>query len=585
MDSKDFFENLQEFNSRFVEAVQIMTQKKIDPTMNPFMDVLGIHQAYLEAVTDFTNNPSKFLEHNLELASKVSNLMFHFMDKISGNNPEPLYESPRRDRRFKDKTWEESLYFNFVKQFYLMSSDWYRSLVQKLEVPESKKRLLEFYTEQMINASSPTNFINLNPEVLNEMIASNGKNLIQGIENFVADLKNSDNIIDITTADKSVFSLGKNIASTEGKVIYQNDLAQLICYKPLEKSQSIPFFIVPPWINKYYILDLSKENSFIQFLVNKGFQVYLISWVNPGSSYATKNFEDYLREGILEPTEFLKKNFGYEKFNTIGYCLGGTLLACANAYLTNKGNNPFASSTYLTTLLDFSDPGDLGLFINSNTIEAIKEELKTKGYFSGKYMSHAFSLLRANELIWSFVVNNYLLGKKPLAFDLLFWNSDTTNLPAAMHSFYLENMYINNALVQPGGIKLLGVVIDLSKIHTPSFFLSTIEDHIAPWASTFSGTKLFKQLSDLKFCLAGSGHIAGVVNPPVQKKYSYWVNDKLYEDPNTWLNHATEHQGSWWEYWADWAKEKSGEVVKAIDYDKINFIENAPGTYAKMRNE
>jgi len=585
MNSDAFFANLQEFNTKYMEVLQLIGQKKFDLADNPFLDMSSMQKAYIEAVTDFTNNPAKFFKHNLDYASKISNLMFHMMGKMEGEEAnKELYEANSRDRRFKDEAWKNSLYFNFVKQFYLMSADWYRSLVKQLDVPSSQRKLLEFYTEQLLNAASPTNFANLNPEVINELVNTNGQNLIQGIENFVEDLKRSDNLLSISTAAKNAFSLGKNIASTEGKVIFQNELMQLLCYKPKEQTHSIPIFIIPPWINKYYILDLSPENSFIKFLVDKGYQVYLVSWVNPSSSLAHKDFEDYLKEGVVDPINFLKKTFKHEKFNLLGYCLGGTLAASAVAYFEGLKSNPFVSTTFLTTLLDFAEPGDLGLFINNETIGAIKGELEKSGFFNGKYMSYAFSLLRANELIWSFVINNYLLGRKPMAFDLLYWNSDSTNLPAAMHSFYLENTYINNALIRAGAVTLLGEKIDLSKIKIPTFFLSAIDDHIAPWESTFNGLRLFAKDSDKTFCLAKSGHIAGVINSPHQTKYSYWTNKNIPLDPKDWLKEAAEHNGSWWNNWEQWLAGKSGEFVDSIDYDKAIAIEPAPGSYVKVRN-
>ncbi len=586
MNSDDFIANLQEFNSKYIEAMKLLGEKKFDTTQNPLIDMSSIKKVYIEAVTDFTNNPAKFFKHNMEYASKVSNLMFHFMDRMNGKKNSELYEVANRDKRFKNKAWQESLYFNFVKQFYLMSADWYRSMVSQLEVPNSQRKLLEFYTEQLLNAACPTNYANLNPEVINELVNSNGKNLIQGITNFLEDIKKSDNLFSISTVSKDMFSVGRNIASTPGKVIFQNDLVQLICYEPLSQVHKIPIFIIPPWINKYYIMDLSQENSFVKFLVDQGFQVYLVSWFNPGTSFAKKDLEDYLKEGVVEPIEYLQEKFGYEKFNLLGYCLGGTLAACAIAYYELLKKNPFVSSTFLATMLDFAEPGELGLFINEQTIGAIKEELQKNGVFNGKYMSYAFSLLRANELIWSFVINNYLLGKQPLAFDLLYWNADTTNMPAAMHEFYLENMYIKNALISPNGIKLLGKDIDLTKINIPTFFLSTIDDHIAPWESTYSGFKLISQNSkDSKFCLAASGHIAGVINSPYRKKYNYWTNDKLINSADEWLKKAIEHEGSWWNEWASWLAEKSGEKLASVDYKSLEFIEKAPGSYVLERGE
>ncbi len=585
MQSDEFFKNLQKFNIKYTQVVELLLQKRFDNSANNFIDMMGIKVAYLNAVTNFANNPAKFFEHNIEYAAKLSALMFNLMDKIHNEDVQNLYDANIRDKRFKHKSWEESMYFNFIKQFYFMSSEWYRSLVQKLDVPEPQRKILTFYTEQILNAVSPTNFLNLNPEALSELVATNGQNLIEGMDNFLQDIQNSGAALAITTSTKKIFETGKNIASSEGKIIFQNDIMQLICYKPIEQVYEIPIFIIPPWINKYYILDLSEENSFIKFLVNQGFQVFLVSWVNPHSELSHKNFENYLQEGVTEPLNFLKKKFGYKKFNIIGYCIGGTLATCAAAYYSAQGQDDFATMTLLTTMLNFDEPGDLGLFINAETLKAINEEIEKNGYFSGKHMSYSFSLLRANELIWSFVVNNYLLGRQPVAFDLLYWNSDNTNLPAKLHNFYLENMYINNNLVKKDGIVLLDTKIDLKKISTPSFFISAMEDHIAPWKSTYKGLELFSHQAKEPpvFCLAGSGHIAGIINPPANKKYNYYLNNEMHADADKWLDGATEHAGSWWSHWCQWTIARSGEKNKSLDYESLDYSEKAPGSYVKVR--
>ncbi|MDX1916714.1 MAG: class I poly(R)-hydroxyalkanoic acid synthase [Rickettsiaceae bacterium] len=583
MQSEVFFKNLQEFNAKYSKALEILVKKRFDQSSNQLIDLIGVKEAYIKAVTDFTNNPAKFFEHNLEYASKVSKLMFNVMDKISGEEVENLYRGDPKDRRFKGKSWEESLYFNFIKQFYFMSSEWHRSLIAKLEVSESQRKLLSFYTEQVINAASPSNFLNLNPEALNELILSNGQNLLQGIENFLEDLKISENFLAINMCPKNAFELGKNIACSKGKVIFQNEMMQLICYQPESKVHTIPIFVIPPWINKFYILDLGPENSFIKHIVNAGFQVFLVSWVNPDSKLSHKNFEDYLKEGVNKPIEFLIENFGYKKFNILAYCIGGTLATCAASYYKAKKREIFNTLTLLTTMLDFSEAGDLGLFINKDTISAINDTAEKNGYLSGKVISQAFSLLRANELIWAFAVNNYLLGKKPNAFDLLHWNSDSTNLPRAMHKFYLENMYLENNLIKNGGITLLDVPIDLRRIDVPVFFVSCIEDHITPWRSTFKGTSLLakKPKEEPVFCLSGSGHIAGIINPPKNRKYNYYLNDKLYKDPNEWLENSVEYEGSWWDAWLEWLISRSGKKIDSLNYSLTESLEEAPGSYVK----
>lgn len=586
LDSKEFYNNLQQFQGKFLEAVQLVSQKKIDIVPNPLLDSSGLQQAYIKAVTDFTQNPAKFIQHNLEYAEQLTNLMFHMYSKINGNLDAPLFQHELKDKRFKNDNWDQSFYFSFIKQFYLMSSKWYRSLVKMLDVPEGEKKLLEFYTEQLLNAACPANYAGSNPEVINELISSNGQNLLQGIDNFIQDLKKSENLLNITTCKSEFFKFGENIAASEGKIVLQNELMQLIYYKPQKTTYSVPLLIIPPWINKFYIMDLSQENSFIKYLVEKGFEVFLVSWVNPDASHANKDFEDYLSDGILKPLDFLTQKLKFSKVNILGYCLGGTLLTCALAYLKSCGKENIVSSiTYLTTLIDFSEPGELGLFINKHTIESIKTETSSKGFFSGKYMSYTFSLLRANDLIWSFVVNNYLLGKQPLAFDLLYWNADNTNLPASMHTYYLENMYIRNGLVSDEGINLLNTKINIKEIKSlPIFFLSTKEDHIAPWESTYIAAKLLKKENNVTFCLAGSGHIAGVINSATQNKYNYLTNDEIYDSSDDWLNNAKDNKGTWWHYWSDWLVNNSGDKSSSLKrYEDIKYVEKAPGSYVKMK--
>ncbi|MDX2050413.1 MAG: alpha/beta fold hydrolase [Rickettsiaceae bacterium] len=586
MEGKIFFQNIQELNDKYIEALHLIHQKKFDVNARNYIDILGIKEAYIDAVTDFANNPYKFFEHNLEYASKISKLMFHFLEKMSGNTHlHELRDVDSKDKRFKQPLWKESLYFNFIKQFYLMSSDWHRSLVQKLNVPSHQKRLIEFYTEQILCAASPTNFVNLNPEVLSELIETNGQNLRQGIENFITDIKNSDFLLSVSTTSPDYFAVGENIATTKGKIVMQNDLMQLICYEPKETTYQIPILIIPPWINKYYILDLKAENSFIKYFVDLGFQIYLVSWVNPGPELSEKNFANYLKEGVDEPVKYLKEKFGYKKFNLVGYCIGGTLSACAESYYRSLGESHFESITLITTLLDFSAPGDLALFINEHTVDSIKQELTGNGLLSGKYIAYTFSLLRSKELIWSFVINNYLLGKKPISFDLLYWNADSTNLPSSMVDFYLRNMYLENNLMKNGKIKLLGQQVNLKNIKIPNFFVGTIEDHIVPWQSCFKGYQFINQESDEDnvFCLAGSGHIAGIVNPPSAKKYCYYISNKNEKNPDKWLEGADMKEYSWWEEWHQWIKKRSSIKVKSIDYDTIEYLEFAPGSYVKKR--
>jgi polyhydroxyalkanoate synthase len=384
--------------------------------------------------------------------------------------------------------------------------------------------------------------------------------------------------------DAKAFELGVNIATTPGKVVFQNDLMQLIQYEPATKKQwKRPLLIIPPWINKYYILDLREKNSFIRWAVNEGMTVFVVSWVNPDERLAHKDFEDYLVEGPLAALDAMEKVTGEPDANVIGYCLGGTLLAATLGWLAAKKQKRIASATFMTALIDFSAPGELEVFIDEEQVGALEKKMKERGYLEGSEMANTFNLLRANDLIWSFVINNYLLGRDPFPFDLLHWNCDSTRMPAKMHSYYLRNMYMNNRLREPGGLTLAGVPIDLSKVTTPTYFVSAIEDHIAPWKATYAGPRLVKGKS--RFVLSGSGHIAGMINPPAANKYGYWTSDKLPKSADEWLEGAAAHEGSWWTDWRAWITAHTGREVPARVPGKgrLPVIEAAPGSYARQR--
>jgi polyhydroxyalkanoate synthase len=433
-----------------------------------------------------------------------------------------------------------------------------------------------------------------NPEVLRATAESGGENLLKGLQNMLDDLERGKGRLHIRMTDLEAFEPGRNIAVTPGKVVFQNDLMQLLQYEPTTAEVARrPLLIMPPWINKYYILDLREKNSLIKWAVDQGQTVFVISWVNPDERLAEKTFEDYMVDGPLAALDAIERATGEREANVVGYCLGGTLLACTLAYLAGKppakskaiGPGRVASATYLATMVDFAEPGELGVFIDEEQLTALEERMSEKGYLDGSAMANTFNMLRANDLIWSFVVNNYLLGKEPFPFDLLYWNSDSTRMPAAMHSFYLRKMYQENGLVEPGGITLKGVPLDLRRIATPTFILATREDHIAPWTSTYAATQLYA--GPVKFVLAASGHIAGVVNPPTAVKYNYWTNGTLPKDPEAWLKIARQEPGSWWPEWGKWIAEFAGGTVPARrpGDGKLAAIEDAPGAYVKVRQQ
>ena len=549
-------------------------------------DPLNVGSAFIELTQRMMANPAHIMEAQFQLWQDYMSLWQTTARKMMGAEVDALHEPDGEDRRFRDSEWDESILFDYIKQSYLLSSRWLTNTVREVEGLDDKTaKKVDFYTRQFVDALAPTNFLMTNPEVIRATVESGGENLVKGLENLLNDMERGDGQLRIRQTDETAFNLGVNIAVTPGKVVYQNDLMQLVQFEPVtEKVEARPLLIVPPWIKKYYILDLQPKNSFISWCVHQGLTVFVVSWVNPDTKLAEKSFEDYMFEGPLAALDAIEKATGEKEANVIGYCLGGTLLASTLAYMAAKKDQRFASATFFTALTDFSEPGELGVFIDEEQLDSLEGRMEEEGgVLEGKSMATTFNMLRANDLIWSFVVHNYLLGKEPFPFDLLYWNSDSTRMPAEMHSFYLRRMYQENKLIEPGGIELGGEPIDLSKIETPVFMLSTKEDHIAPWKSTYAVTQIYS--GPVKFCLAGSGHIAGVVNPPTVEKYGYWTNTKNPANPNAWFEGAMEHSGSWWPEWRKWlAKNAGGEVDARVPGDgKLKVIEAAPGSYASQR--
>ncbi len=542
-------------------------------------DPFNIQPVYREFLEKLASNPEKFIEIQAGFLNEWANLWQESSRKFMGEASETVIEPDKADRRFKSEEWQQSALFDFLKQSYLLTCRWMDKTVRNAaDLDPIKKDKLAFYTRVFAEALSPSNFLMTNPEVLSETIKTGGENLVKGFENLIQDIQRGK----ISTTDYNAFELGHNIAVTPGKVVHQNDLMQLIQYSPsTDKVFKRPLLVIPPWINKYYILDLKPDNSFIRWLVSQGHTVFVVSWVNPDAKLAQKRFEDYMSEGILEPLDKMRQITGEPDANVIGYCLGGTLLAITLSYLIEKGQDArVASATFLTTLLNFEDSGDLRLFMDDEQLQMMDREMAEKGVLEAKKLQQTFSLLRSNDLIWSFVVNNYLMGREPFPFDLLYWNDDSTNMPAAMHSFYLRKMYRDNLLVKPGGIRMNDIPIDIRKIKTPAYFLSTREDHIAPWKATYEGAQLLS--GPVEFTLAASGHIAGIVNPPEKKKYCYWESSKLNEGAAGWLKHSAQHDGSWWPHWQTWAEEFAGEKIPARKIDK--GIEPAPGSYVRVKS-
>jgi polyhydroxyalkanoate synthase len=529
------------------------------------------------------SDPSLMASVSMNLWVDYTRLWQSTWMRMLGVDTQPIAEPAKGDSRFKDDDWSSNFLFDVIKQSYLISARHIQHAVSSVEgLSEESEKKVAFFTRQYVDALSPTNFMLTNPQVLRETLASGGQNLMRGLNNLLADIEKGNGELRISMTDESAFKLGHNVATTPGKVVFQNDLMQLLQYQP--RTQEVykrPLVIVPPWINKYYILDLRDKNSFIHWAVEQGHTVFVVSWVNPGANLASKGFDDYMREGTLAALDVVEKATGERKVNFIGYCLGGTLLGATLGYLAQKKQNRVACATFFVSLLDFSQPGELGVFIDEEQVASLERKMNERGYLEGSEMASTFNLLRANDLVWSFVVNNYLLGKDPFPFDLLYWNADSTRMPARMHSFYLRNMYIKNLLGVPGGITLAGEPIDLSKVTLPSYFISTVEDHIAPWKTTYKGARYLR--GPVRFVLGGSGHIAGIVNPPAAKKYHYWTNDALPESADEWFATAQQHPGSWWEDWQKWIDDQNAGEPKVKARLPQNALEDAPGSYAMMR--
>ncbi len=552
-------------------------------------DKMGIAQAFFDLTAKVMSDPFKLAEAQMRMWQDYMSLWQGSMMSMFGQPGNPVIAPAKGDKRFKHDDWQENFVFDYIKQSYLIAAHHMNLLVADVKgLDEQTAKKVNFFTRQYIDALSPSNFAMTNPEVVRATVESGGQNLVRGLSNLLEDLERGDGQLRISMTDTEAFELGKNVATSKGKVVYQNDLMQLLQYEPSTKQvYKKPLLIMPPWINKFYILDLRDKNSFIKWAVDQGHTVFVISWVNPDARLRDKNFENYMLEGPLAALDAIEKATGEREINAVGYCLGGTLLASAMAYMQaddDKTNDKrIASATLLTTLIDFEEPGELGVFLDEQSVESLEKRMAERGYLHGSEMATTFNLLRANDLIWSFVVNNYLLGKDAFPFDLLFWNSDSTRMPATMHSFYLRKMYLENVLKEPNGVSLNGVGIDMSKVKTPIYFLSAMEDHIAPWKATYAGAGLFS--GPVKFVLGGSGHIAGVVNPPVSEKYFYMTNSELPSDPEQWTAGAEQHPGSWWTDWQKWISKFAGEKVAARipGKGKLKAIEDAPGSYVKLR--
>lgn len=585
------FEELSRNVARFVEGAGKAATAYLKPLdqVHTKPDLSGsvedIVRSFGHVAEAWISDPNKALEAQTRLGTQFLDLWASTLRRAQGEPAEPVVEPEPRDSRFADPEWSTNPVFDFLKQAYLITSRWAEGLVEDAEgVDERTRHKAQFYLRQISSALSPSNFLLTNPELIRETLRQNGENLVRGVSMLAEDIEAGAGELKIRHSDPKGFQVGVNIATTPGKVIFRNDLMELIQYSPTtDKVFKRPLLIVPPWINKFYILDLNPEKSFIRWAVSEGLTVFCISWVNPDARHSDKSFEHYMREGIFAALGAIQEATGEKKVSAIGYCVGGTLLATALAYMAAKRDKRIESATFFTAQVDFTHAGDLKVFADELQINALEASMKKRGYLEGSHMANAFNMLRPNDLIWPYVVNVYMKGHSPFPFDLLYWNADSTRMPAANHAFYLRNCYLNNKLAK-GEMEIEGTRLDLKKVKIPIFNLATKEDHIAPARSVFLGSKSFGGPVD--YVLAGSGHIAGVVNPVSKPKYQYWTGGPVEGELEDWLAKATETPGTWWPYWLSWMEAQAPKMVPAREPGggKLKPLCDAPGTYVLAKS-
>ena len=550
-------------------------------------DITDVVKSVGRVAEYWLSDPRRALEVQTSLGRAYLELWASAVKRMAGEQAEPVVAPDPRDKRFADPEWSQNQFFDFLKQAYLLGTQWAERLVKDAGgVDETTRKKAEFYVKQIANAISPSNFVFTNPELLRETLASNGENLVRGMHMLSEDIKAGQGTLKIRQSDPSMFDVGRNLAVTPGKIVFQNELMQLIQYEATTKQVlKTPLLIVPPWINKFYILDLTPEKSFIKWCVSQGVTVFVLSWVNPDARLAKKSFEEYMREGVIAALDAVATVTGEKQIHAIGYCVGGTLLSITLAYLAAKKQNRVKSATFFAAQVDFSYAGDLMVFVDEERIKQLEAHMKEQGYLEASRMANTFNMLRSNDLIWPYVVNNYMRGKKPMPFDILYWNSDATRMPAGNHSFYLRNCYLDNKLSK-GEMEIGGTKLNLKEVKVPVYNLATREDHIAPAKSVLFGSQFFG--GPVKYVLAGSGHIAGVVNPPSKPKYQYWTGGKpTGSNVDEWLKKATEHPGSWWPDWLQWLKSHDAKktiAARKIGGGKLTPTEDAPGSYVKVKS-
>ncbi len=580
----EYLQKLQELNQEWLEDFE----RKRDALSMPFDK--AISKMNNEDIGKFCdsalNQPGALVEIQHQWWNKQMEILSSTAMQGLGKESNEVISEDKWDKRFSDKTWSFNPLYSFVKQSYLLYGQTLQQMIESIDgIDDKVKERLQFFTRHIVNSFSPTNFVATNPELIKLTLESDGQNLVKGTELFLEDLEASADILNIRMTDRDAFHIGKELATTPGKVVFKSELFELIQYSPTTESvQKTPVMVVPPFINKYYILDLREKNSMMRWLVSQGHTVFLISWRNPDASMAKLAFEDYVVDGVVKAVSTIEEITGEPEVNGVGYCIGGTALATAMAYQAGKRMKPrIKSATFFTTLLEFSDPGELGVYINEELVSALELQNQQQGYMDGRQLAVTFSLLRENSLYWNYYVENYLKGNRPFNFDMLHWNCDSTNVAAATHNFILRQLYLENKLCQPGAIKIRGVKIDLGKINVPTYFVSAREDHIALWESTYKGAQLIGK--EPTFVLGESGHVAGIVNHPDKEKYGYWVGNKLQASSADWLDKAKHNQGSWWLHWNQWLQQFSPEeAIAARQPGSETFapLYDAPGQYVRQ---
>ena len=566
-------------------AVQKSAETAPRSAQNP--DPLNVGETFSKLTTQLMAHPERVVEAQSKLWQAHMDLWQNAAERSMGTDVSPFIEPDKGDKRFRHEDWSENQVFDVIKQSYLITAGWLEDTVKNVEgLDPADQDKVNFYTKQMTDAFSPSNFAMTNPEVIRATLDSNGENLVRGLNNIISDLERGKGNLAITQTDMEYFEVGQNIATAPGKVVFQNELLQLLQFEPTTPQVfERPLLIFPPWINEYYILDLREDNSFIRWSVAKGYTVFVVSWINPDERLADKDFEDYIHSGLYAALDAVEKATGCKEINTIGYCIGGTMLGTSLALMAAKDDHRIQSATFFAAQLDFEHAGELKIFVDDAQLASMEAQMEAAGgYLEGSSMASTFNMLRSNDLIWSFVVNNYLLGKEPFRFDLLYWNADTTRMPQALHMYYLRNFYHKNKLAT-GQLKIDGIELDLNKVAIPIYMQSGKDDHIAPCKSVFKASHLFG--GPVRFIVAGSGHIAGVINPPSAQKYQYWTNENDANSVEEWLDRAEEHPGSWWDDWDQWLAPQSGRKVLARKPGDggLEILEDTPGSYVKVRSD